>query len=180
MQVTRQGIEILASAYEDPGPGPGSGAGILVTRQGIEILAGNTTVIPPVIPGAGVDPMASVVEIDLVVKVDGVVLPNCEIHYRSTRDEIIPFKRDQEDGGYAAMPEDSLFSAVNDLLLRTDKDNTLVRVDGQITGQIHLNANGFVLIVNGLIDDVLGRLVKVQYSPGDSSVAKISGFIAGT
>lgn len=124
--------------------------------------------------------MAEQLEIALLIRRNGELLPGFPKIRRLTVDEIQSFVYEQANQGagvFAAVPLDQI-ATIQALLVIPTQQVTL-RLDGQSDTGIVINANGLLLLLDATIDAGAGAS-NAQLNNVSGSVATIEGLGAGT
>lgn len=115
-------------------------------------------------------------EATVILKVDGVDVPNTPITYRLAVSGTETFDEPKASTGtYVAIGG---IADIGLLLLRTLDQIVTIRLDAQSDAGIILNAGGFLLAVNCDIDAGIATNVKLNNNSGSAS--QVQGVLAGT
>lgn len=119
--------------------------------------------------------MASTLKVTVVVELDG------HEHLRLTRrlsvGDVQTFNYDKASGGgYVALPTSEL-AAISALVVEASEQPVTLRFDGQTNAGVFLNPGGFVVVVDGNMDDGVATNATINNSSGSST--PVRGLVGG-
>lgn len=118
---------------------------------------------------------------ELTIKQDGQDVPGFPIVKRiqTTEAQIIQTQKAGSDGAgsYVVVPGCSTSASLQGLAIASDQAVN-IRLNGQSTGSIALNAGGIVVVIDGLIN--AGASTNATINNTGSASANLTGFWAGT
>lgn len=122
-----------------------------------------------------------VLTFELVLKMDGQDIPGFPIVKRiqTVEGQVISTQKAGSDGAgvYVVVPGCSTSASLQGLAIASDQA-VLIRLNGQTTGSIALNAGGVVVVIDGLIN--AGASTNATINNAGTPAANLLGFWAGT
>ena len=121
--------------------------------------------------------MADTIDITIIIKRNGVDVPNFPYRRRLVVDEVQSFSYERATGGgYVSLPVDQM-DTLQALVVSADQATT-IRLAAQTDTGIALNAGGLLLVVDAAIAAAAATNAKLDNSSGSTTV--VSGLGAGT